>query len=230
LIRKRPKSQTSRIKRSKMQMQYSNINSIRPYPNNPRDNDQAVDFLVNSIKSYGFLVPIIVDKEGVIVAGHTRYKAAKKAGLMEVPTISAIHLTPEQIKQFRLIDNKVAEMSMWDFDLLAPEISALKESGLDFTNYGWSTEEIDCLTDMVADDCLSSGVTADLNATERERRAERRSPSQTRFVCGEFTFFIPTEIHKRWANEIKVNAEYNETEIIKVLKEALGIVPYENGH
>lgn len=85
------------------------VQDIRPYENNPRKNDDAVKYVAESIRQFGFKVPIIIDKEGVIVAGHTRYKASLKLGLEEVPCIIADDLTPEQVKAFRLADNKTAE-------------------------------------------------------------------------------------------------------------------------
>lgn len=82
---------------------------IKPYEKNPRKNDEAVKYVAESIKEFGFKVPIVVDKDMTIVAGHTRYKAAKKLGLNEVPVIVADDLTDEQIKAFRLADNKTGE-------------------------------------------------------------------------------------------------------------------------
>lgn len=94
-----------------------------PYENNPRNNDDAVDAVASSIKEFGFKVPIIVDKNNVIVAGHTRLKAAQKLGLEEVPVIVADDLTPEQVKAFRLADNKVGELATWDFSRLEEELT-----------------------------------------------------------------------------------------------------------
>lgn len=98
------------------------INDIKPYGKNPRKNNEAVTYVANSIREFGFNVPIIIDSNGVIVAGHTRYKSAKKLGLKEVPCIIADDLTDEQIKAFRLADNKVSEKSEWDFELLDVEL------------------------------------------------------------------------------------------------------------
>lgn len=89
------------------------IEQLKPYANNPRKNDGAVDVVANSIKEFGFKSPIIVDKNNVIIAGHTRYKASKKLGLKEVPVIVADDLTEEQVKAFRLADNKVGEIAEW---------------------------------------------------------------------------------------------------------------------
>lgn len=85
------------------------INELKPYKKNPRKNDESVDFVMNSIKEFGFKVPIVVDKNNVIVAGHTRYKASKKLGLKKVPCIVADDLSEEQINAYRLADNKVGE-------------------------------------------------------------------------------------------------------------------------
>ena len=101
------------------------LSDIKPYEKNPRKNDHAVEYVANSIKEFGFKVPIVIDKNGVIVAGHTRYKASKKLGLEKVPCIIADDLTDEQIKAYRLADNKVSEKSEWDFDLLFDELSEI---------------------------------------------------------------------------------------------------------
>lgn len=110
-------------------------NEIKPYENNPRKNDEAIKYVAASIKQFGFKVPIVIDKNGVIVAGHTRYKASKKLGLEEVPCIVADDLNEEQIKAFRLADNKVAEKSEWNFDLLDEELGDILN--LDMSDFGF---------------------------------------------------------------------------------------------
>ncbi len=112
-----------------------NIDELKPYKNNPRKNDEAVEYVANSIKEFGFKVPIIVDKDYEIIAGHTRLKAAQQLGLKEVPIIIADDLTEEQVKAFRLADNKVSENAYWDFDLLSEE---LKNIGLDMTQFSFN--------------------------------------------------------------------------------------------
>ena len=97
------------------------------YENNPRNNDSAVDAVANSIKAFGFKQPIVIDKNNVIVCGHTRYKAALKLGLDSVPCIVADDLTPEQIKAFRLADNKVAELASWDYQKLDEELAFIAD-------------------------------------------------------------------------------------------------------
>lgn len=96
---------------------------IHPYKNNPRKNDKAVDAVAASIQQYGFLVPLVISKEHEIITGHTRFKAAKKLGLASVPCVIADELTPEQVKAFRLVDNKVGELAEWDVDMLPLELA-----------------------------------------------------------------------------------------------------------
>lgn len=120
---------------------YKNVNELIPYENNPRNNDEAIPYVVNSIKEFGFKVPIVIDKNNVIVAGHTRLKAAKELDIDTVPCIIASDLTDEQIKAFRLADNKVSEFSNWDFELLDSELSELNINMLDLGFPQIDTEE-----------------------------------------------------------------------------------------
>lgn len=108
-----------------MEIREFGIDEIKPYEKNPRKNEDSVKFVANSIKEFGFKVPIVIDADNVIVAGHTRWKAAKQLGLEKVPCIKADDLSPAQIKAFRLADNKVGEFSEWDMDLLGDELNDL---------------------------------------------------------------------------------------------------------
>lgn len=117
------------------------LTEIIPYEKNPRKNDEAVKYVAESIKQFGFKVPIVIDKDNVIVAGHTRYKASKKLGLKEVPCIVADDLTEEQIKAYRLADNKVAEQAEWDFDLLGEELSDILDIDMGDFGFDLSVEE-----------------------------------------------------------------------------------------
>lgn len=116
---------------------YKPTDKIVPYENNPRLNDEAVEPVANSIKQFGFKVPIIIDSSNIIVAGHTRFKAAKQLGMDKVPCIVADDLTDEQIKAFRLADNKVAEKATWDMDKLDMELSELNELDFDMSDFGF---------------------------------------------------------------------------------------------
>lgn len=129
-----------------MEIIYKPVSDLIPYENNPRKNDQAVDYVANSIKEFGFKVPIIVGSDNVIVTGHTRLKAAIKLGMTEVPVIVADDLTEEQINAFRLADNKVAEMADWDFERLDLELESLD---FDMELFGFEfEEELEMPTDL----------------------------------------------------------------------------------
>ncbi|WP_286154385.1 ParB N-terminal domain-containing protein [Thomasclavelia cocleata] len=112
---------------------------IKPYKNNPRNNDDAVNPVMESIKQFGFKVPIVIDKNNVVVAGHTRLKAAIKLKLAEVPCIVADDLTEEQINAFRLADNKVSEFATWDFELLDIELDNI---AIDMSTFGFLNIDI----------------------------------------------------------------------------------------
>lgn len=115
--------------------------NLIPYVNNPRQNDDAVDAVASSIKNFGFKVPIVIDNQNEIVTGHTRLKAANKLGLDEVPVIVADDLTPEQIKAFRLADNKVGEIAEWNEELLAIELEELDNLDFDMSEFGFDDEQ-----------------------------------------------------------------------------------------
>ena len=123
-----------------MQIYDKRLNEIKPYENNPRHNDNAVDAVANSIREFGFKVPIVVDSEGVIVAGHTRYKAAKKLGLQTVPCLVADDLNEKQINAFRLADNKVGELATWDLGTLKVELDNIGE--IDMSEFGFNLDGI----------------------------------------------------------------------------------------
>jgi ParB-like chromosome segregation protein Spo0J len=115
-----------------LKIEYVDIDNIKPYENNPRHNEEAIPFVMNSIKEFGFKNPIIIDKNNVIIAGHTRLESAKRLGMKEVPIIHADDLTEEQVKAFRLADNKVSEKAEWNFELLDEELEDLDINMEDF--------------------------------------------------------------------------------------------------
>lgn len=100
-----------------MQVQSMKIDEVKPYPNNPRNNDDGVEAVANSIKEFDWQQPIVVDKDNVIIVGHTRYKAAKKLGMDKVPVVVASNLSDEQVRAYRLADNKTGELTDWDMSL-----------------------------------------------------------------------------------------------------------------
>jgi DNA modification methylase len=128
-----------------MDVQMWNIDDIRPYEKNPRVNDQAVDAVVASIREFGFRQPIVVDAEGVIIVGHTRWKAAKKMGMLRVPAHVAADLPPDKAKAYRIADNQTASLSDWDMDKLPAELLGLKEMDYDLNLLGFG----EALTEMM---------------------------------------------------------------------------------
>lgn len=132
-----------------MQIELLQIEKLIPYANNARNNEKAVDKVAASIKEFGFRNPIIIDKNNEIIAGHTRLLAAKKLGLKEVPTIRADDLTPEQVKAFRIADNKTAEYSEWNFELLAQELEELKLADYDLSLTAFDLSECEKLLDLL---------------------------------------------------------------------------------
>lgn len=123
-----------------MNIKMLRLQEIKPYEKNPRKNDGAVDYVAESIKSFGFRVPIVIDKNNVIVAGHTRYKAAKKLSLDQVPCVIADDLTEKQIQAYRLADNKVSEFSQWDNGLLDIELLDIGEE-IDMLLFGFEGDK-----------------------------------------------------------------------------------------
>jgi site-specific DNA-methyltransferase (adenine-specific) len=124
-----------------MEVQNMSINDIKPYDNNPRDNDNAVESTANSIKEFGWQQPIVVDKDMVIIVGHTRYKAAKKLGYKEVPVVVASNLNKEQVRAYRLADNKTGELANWVYGDLMSEIQEIQD--LDLTDFGFNDSDLD---------------------------------------------------------------------------------------
>lgn len=116
-----------------------NVNELIPYEHNPRNNEKAIEKVAASIKEFGFKVPIVIDKNKVIVAGHTRYIASKRLGLATVPCLVADDLTDEQVKAFRLADNKVSEFAEWDFELLNKELNELAD--INMADFGFVNME-----------------------------------------------------------------------------------------
>jgi DNA modification methylase len=125
-----------------MNIEMRPIASIRPYDNNPRLNDSAVDAVAASIKEFGFRQPIVVDEDGVIIVGDTRYKAAQKLGMTEVPVHVAVGLSPAQIKAYRIADNQSAALSDWNYDLLPIELADLQGMDYDLGLLGFDQDQL----------------------------------------------------------------------------------------
>ena len=154
------------------------LEEIKPYEKNPRNNDNAVDAVAASIREFGFKVPIIIDKDNIIVAGHTRYKAANKLGLKTVPCIKADDLTDEQVKAFRLADNKVAEQADWDFELLNEELETIT---MDMDQFGFDLPEEETPTEIIEDDV------PDVPEEPKSKYGQVYQLGNHRLMCGDST-------------------------------------------
>lgn len=127
----------------KLEIKYIPIDDIKPYKNNPRLNEDAIPYVINSIKEFGFKSPIILDKNNIIVAGHTRLESAKRLDMKEVPVIYADDLTEEQVRAFRLADNKVAEKSMWDYTKLDEELDSILDIDMSMFDFDINTDDLE---------------------------------------------------------------------------------------
>lgn len=159
------------------------LSDLKPYAKNPRNNDEAAKSVAKSIKEFGFQQPIVVDKDYVIIAGHTRYKAAQKLKLKEVPCVIATDLSEEQVKAYRLADNKVGELATWDDDLLNAELMSILD--IDMKSFGFkelfSTEEMEKHKNEVPD------VDTSENAVRRTKQGDVWQLGRHRLVVGDST-------------------------------------------
>lgn len=213
----------------RLKMEYVPIDSITPYEGNPRLNSEAVPLLAKSIEDFGFLVPIVVDKDNVIAAGHTRYLASKELGLTEVPVIKATDLSPKQIKAFRLADNKVAELAGWDFDLLDLELADLGDD-FDMEDYGFILEDLD--GPLEAEDYLAEEEITVLDPLPREkppklfddnfdiREGDIITIGRHRLYCGTLENDADVE---RLLNGAEVKVAYSEPESASLIRGSLDL-------
>jgi len=140
-----------------MKVVQKNIAEITPYENNPRLNDGAVESVAESLRQFGFRQPIVVDEDGIIVCGHTRFKAAQMLELKRVPVHVATDLTPEQIRAYRIADNKTGELATWDMNLLPIEIAELQEAGIDWSLLGFDADDLARI--MAGEEGVAEGLT-----------------------------------------------------------------------
>jgi DNA modification methylase len=131
---------------AEMNVEMWEIDRVKPYPGNPRNNDDAVDGVASSLKTFGFRQPLVVDGDGTLVVGHTRWRAAAKLGLTKVPVHVAVDLTPDQIRAYRIADNATNELAEWDYALLPIELAALREADFDLGLLGFDPAELSRLT------------------------------------------------------------------------------------
>ncbi|MFI4912448.1 MAG: DNA modification methylase [Sedimentisphaeraceae bacterium JB056] len=158
-----------------MKIIYKETSAVIPYDNNPRFNESAVDAVAKSIKEFGFRQPIVVDEAGVIIVGHTRYLAALKLGLEKVPVHVAKDLTAEQIKAYRIADNKTGELAQWDFDKLKIELGDLSECDFDLDLLAFDCEELEKLLNGDNDAVVTEGLTDPEEVPETPKKPASRS-------------------------------------------------------
>ena len=177
------------------------LDEIKPYENNPRFNDDAVQYVANSIKEFGFKVPIVIDKDNTIVAGHTRYKASLLLGLDKVPCVVADDLNEEQVKAFRLADNKVGEMANWDYMLLDEELADLD---IDMSEFGFDEN------DIIEDEENKEIIEDDIPETPKEPKSKLGDIyilGKHRLMCGDST---SKEDVSKLMNGVKANMVFTD--------------------
>ncbi|HCT1442294.1 DNA modification methylase [Enterococcus faecalis] len=172
-----------------MDIKVQKTEDLIPYEKNPRHNEDAITAVAKSIEKFGFKVPIVVDASNVIVNGHTRVKAAKYLGLKEVPTIIADDLTPEQIKAFRLADNKVGEIATWDEELLNAELDELADLDFDMTEFGFDLPDIEGEEVEVIEDEFEE----ELPAEPISKLGDIYQLGRHRLMCGDSTNSLEVE-------------------------------------
>ena len=170
----------------KVTLKYMSTDDLVPYIYNPRDNEQAVEAVAESIRNFGFKVPIIIDAVGEIVTGHTRLKAAKRLGIKKVPVIIADDLDEDQVRAFRLADNKVGELAEWDNALLMAELAMID---LDMEQFGFDVDDLlDEAEDLLADDEEVEEDDADLELQDTTIKVgDIFQLGRHRLACGDST-------------------------------------------
>lgn len=173
-----------------MQISEIELSNIIPYARNPRKNDAAVDKVAASLREFGWKQPIVVDGENTIIAGHTRYLAAKKLGMKSVPILIATDLSPQQIKAYRIADNRVAQEAQWDFDLLSLELDELQSLDVDLSLTGFDQEEIDSF--IALGNATDEGLTDPDDVPEEQEDVVTKTGDvwilgNHRLICGDST-------------------------------------------
>lgn len=165
--------------RARQEIKYCDPLDLIPYENNPRVNDYAVKKVLESIEEFGFRNPILVDPDMVIIAGHTRREASILAGMSEVPYIVAEGLSPEQVKAYRIADNKLSEIATWDDELLKEELWSLKEADFSLEVIGFEEWQVSPILNPITDEELNDFFT--------ESEPQEKEPKKMQCPhCGEY--------------------------------------------
>jgi len=171
-----------------MHIEMFDIDKIRPYDRNPRKNAQAVDAVAASIKEFGFRQPLVVDSDMILIVGHTRWLAAKKLGLTQVPVHIATDMSPQQVQAYRIADNKTNELAEWDKELLPLELADIKADGFDLSSIGFSDAELSKLLDNVKlDDIAEPQNVPEPPAEAMTKPGDIWQLGQHRLICGDCT-------------------------------------------
>lgn len=170
-----------------MEVKQLPIDSIKPYKRNPRNNDEAVGAVIQSIKKFGFRQPIVVDPENVIIVGHTRYRAAMELKLKTIPVHQATDMTPEQIKAYRIADNKTSELASWNKELLAVEIGELQQLNFDLGPLGFSKDELKRILLTGKEGMTNDDSIPDVPAEPVTKVGDLYTMGNHRLLCGDAT-------------------------------------------
>ncbi|MEK6747488.1 MAG: ParB N-terminal domain-containing protein [Pseudomonadota bacterium] len=197
-----------------MKVELLELKKLVPYARNPRITAHAVDKVAASIKEFGFRQPIVVDNEMVIIAGHVRYQAAQKLGLKKVPVHVADGLSAQQVKAYRIADNRTGEEAQWDNEMLALEIGELEAVSFDKSLLGFEVSELEQLQKTI-DGLLSDGIESDEEKVVGE--------ADTRATIGAYSFEIPREEYLTWIEEIKQEVGFDKEAIVSELQRRLGL-------
>jgi len=166
-----------------MQIIEKDVEDLIPYVNNPRNNTNAIDAVASSIQEFGFKVPCVIDRNNIVVTGHTRLLAAKKLGIKKVPVIVADDLTDAQIKAFRLADNKVSELAEWDETLLNLELQELQDIDFDMGSFGFEFKDIESLDNIQEDEFEE--IPEDVEPNTKQGQIYKLG--EHRLMCGDST-------------------------------------------
>ena len=196
-----------------MKVELMSIEKLVPYARNPRITAHAVDKVAASIKEFGFRQPIVVDSEMVIIVGHVRYQAAQKLGLKKVPVHVMEGATLEQVKAYRIADNRTGEEAEWDRELLQLEINELDTGDFDKSVLGFNEEELNSL--RLSLESLQDGI-------EGEEDGELEE-ADTKATIGPYTFVIERGQYLEWMEQIRQRVGFDKEAIVHELKKRLGL-------
>lgn len=172
------------------------LSSIKPYANNPRNNEAAVEGVMRSIERLGYIAPIVVDENMEVLAGHTRYAACTNLNKVDVDVLIARGLTEEQKIAYRLADNRLGENAKWDESKLADELRLLQEFGFDLGGTGFDASELDCLLDTISADCLDDLTVSNVCGDVLEKPPSAQKT--VRVSIGAHRFMVSLDTYNEW--------------------------------